>query len=131
VTVVPAILRLLLPARIERAHAEAVALAAITIHVPAGPELDLIPELSTGTGPGTAGTAMRVWTYSLLLRAASLRAQVGPDQLVQAAGHAADQALLAEYGAPAAASAVLARTAEQLATCRRAAIGIPAHPGRR
>lgn len=130
-TVVPALLRLRLPAHAERAHAEAVALAAITIHVPASPELDLIPELSTGTGPSTVEARMHVWTYSLLLRAAPLRAQVGPEQLVQAAGHAADQALLADYGAHAGASAVLARTAAQLATCRRAAVGTPAHPGRR
>ncbi|WP_433502711.1 hypothetical protein ACQP04_23410 [Pseudonocardia halophobica] len=130
--VVPALLRLRLPDHAERGHAEAVALAAITIHVPASPELDLIPELSSGPGTesGTTGAAMRVWTYSLLLRA-SLHTHIGPDQLVQAAGHAADQALLAEYGAPAAAGAVLACTAEQLATCRRAAVGAPAHPGRR
>ncbi|MCE3556420.1 hypothetical protein LWC33_33895 [Pseudonocardia sp. RS11V-5] len=124
-TVVPALLRLRLPHHAGRAQAEAVALAAITIHVPASPELNVIPELSTG-----AGTA-HVWTYSLLLRAATLRAPVDPNHVVQAAGHAADQALHAEYGIEAGASAVLARTAEQLATCRRAAIGAPTYPGRR
>jgi hypothetical protein len=129
--VVPALLRLRLPHHAERAQAEALALAAITIHVPASPELIMIPELSSGTGPSTGGTAAHIWTYSLLLRAARLRAPVDPDHVVQAAGHAADQALHAEYGIEAGASAVLARTAEQLATCRRAAIGTPAYPGRR
>ncbi|MEU7818045.1 hypothetical protein [Pseudonocardia sp. NPDC049154] len=128
-TVVPALLRLRLPHHAERGQAEAIALAAITIHVPASPELTLIPELSSHTGPGT-GTA-HFWTYSLLLRAARLRAPVDPNHVVQAAGHAADQAIHAEYGIEAGASTVLARLAEQLATCRRAAIGTPAYPGRR
>lgn len=127
---VPALLRLRHSVHDDRAHVEAAALAAITIHVPASPELTLIPELSTCGRPGAAEMAVHVWTYSLLLRAASLWAQVGPDQLVQAAGHAADQALLAEYGASAAASATLVRTAEQLAMCRRAAVGTPDHHGR-
>jgi len=127
VAVIPALLRLRLAVHADLAHAEAVALAAIAIHVPASLELDLIPAPDARPGVGTG--SMRVWTYSLRLRAGSLRSDVGPEQLVDAAGHAADQALLAEYGAPAAASAVPVRPAGQLAMCRRAAVGIPARPG--
>ncbi|MCE0762481.1 hypothetical protein LWC35_06090 [Pseudonocardia kujensis] len=73
---------------------------------------------------------MRLWSYSLL-RAVPLRIPVRGDQLVHIAGTAADRAMRAEYGAAAGAHAIPARTAEQLATCRRAAAGTPARLGRR
>ncbi|WP_214366287.1 hypothetical protein [Pseudonocardia sp. H11422] len=118
--VVAALLRLRLPRDVARTHAEALVLTATATHLPDSSELNVIPELTQRQG----GSPVRLWTYSLLLRA-----PVGADQLVRIAGTAADRAVRAEYGAAAGAHAMLAPTAEQLATCRRAVAGTPAQLG--
>ncbi|MEU7811183.1 hypothetical protein [Pseudonocardia sp. NPDC049154] len=120
--VVAALLRLRLPRDPARAHAETLTLTAVATHLPAGPELTVIPELTEQQG----GSPVRLWTYSLLLRAA-----VHAERLVLIADTAADRAVRAEYGAAVGAQAILSRTAEQLATCRGAVAGTPAQLGRR
>lgn len=119
--VVAALLRLRLPRDVARAHAEALTRAAIVTHLPVSLELNVMSELTERQG----GSPVRLRTYSLL------RVPVRGDRLVHVAGTAADRAVRAEYGAAAGAHAIPARTAEQLATCRRAVAGTPAQLGRR
>ncbi|MGD9985599.1 hypothetical protein [Pseudonocardia sp.] len=114
-TAVAGLLRLHLPRHIERSHAEAVVLAAIAIHVPATLQLDLISEDGAEAGDRAGEQPGGALTYSLLLRTARLSTYVDPEHLVQAAEHAADQALRAKYGEAATASAGLAGTSARAA----------------
>lgn len=114
--VVAALLRLRVPEDVDRSRLEALVLRAISTAVPAGPEL--IADTSSATA--------YPWPYTLVLRAATLRAPMSADYLVAAAARAADQAVRREYGNASGATAVRARTAEELAACRRAAAAPPA-----
>lgn len=116
--VVPALLRLRVPPDTDRPLLEALLVRAISTAVPAAPELVAITPLRPG----------RTWTYALLLRAASLRAPLHADYLVATAGRAADDAVRAKYGMFSAATAITARTDEDLAACHRATAGIPRRP---
>ncbi|MFB9743555.1 hypothetical protein ACFFOU_20795 [Pseudonocardia sulfidoxydans] len=102
-------LRLRFPSGVLRSHAENLALAAIAIHVPATLELNCIGEAVADLGCGIGAQPTESSTYMLILRAARLRAHLDPNQLVDAAGHAADQVLRGEWGNEAGASAVLAQ----------------------
>ena len=119
--VVPALMKLRVPPDTHRPRLEALVVRAISTAVPAAPELIAITPLPPG----------RTWTYTLLLRAAPLRAPVHADYLVAAAARAADHAVRTEYGMFSAATAITARTDEDLAICHRAAAGAPHQPGHR
>jgi hypothetical protein len=121
--IVPALLHLRVPRNVERGALEAVLVRAIGSAVPTSPELTAIPDLTEQRRAGPSPT--RVLTYALVLRAAPLQAPTTIEDLVRAAAHAADDAVRAEFGDFAGAAASPARTAEQLAVCRRAVVGSP------